>query len=101
MTILVTGRFDLDPSKRDTFVAAATAAMEASRTEAGCEGYAFSADLLDDGRFHVAEHWATEEAMAAHMSSAHLAAFIGSMGDFGITGVSLTKWAGATGSPLM
>lgn len=101
MTILVTGYFDLDPTKRDAFIASATTAMEATRAEDGCESYAFSADLNDDGRFYVAEHWATEEAITAHMASAHLAAFIGSMGDFGVTGVSLTKWEGATGSPLM
>ena len=101
MTILVTGYFDLDPAKRDAFIEAATTAMDATRAEDGCEGYAFSADLTDQGRFYVAEHWASEDAINAHMASAHLAAFIGSMGAFGVTGVSLTKWDGATGSPLM
>lgn len=100
-TILVTGTIDLDPAKRDEAIAAALVVMEATRVEDGCEAYTFSADLADPGRLHVTEQWASQEAVDAHMASAHLAEFMGKMGTFGVTGASLTKWAGATGSKLM
>ena len=101
MSIIVTGYFDLDPAKREDFIAAATTAMTATRAEEGNESYAFTADLEDPGRFYVTELWATQEAMDSHMTTAHLAAFMGAMGGFGVTGASLTKWDGATASTLM
>jgi quinol monooxygenase YgiN len=101
MTIIVTGQIDLDPAKRDDFIAAARTVMGATRAEDGNDGYAFSADLEDQGRFYVAEHWATQEALTAHMGTAHLAAFMGAMGGFGVTFVTLTQWDGATPTKLM
>jgi len=100
-TIIVTGTIDLDPAKRDEAIAAALEVMELTRAEDGNEAYTFSADFADPGRFHLVEQWASEEAMQAHMGSAHLAAFMGKMGAFGVTSASLTKWEGATGSKLM
>jgi quinol monooxygenase YgiN len=101
MTIIVTGTIDLDPAKRDAFIAAANECMTATRAEDGNEAYAFSADLEDQGRFYVTELWATQEAMDTHMATPHLAAFMGAMGGAGVTGASLTKWDGATPSKLM
>jgi quinol monooxygenase YgiN len=101
MTIIVTGSFDLDPAKRDDFIAAARECQAASRQDEGCESYTFSADLDEPGRFHVSEQWASQEAMDAHMGQPHMATFMGAMGGFGVTGVTLTKWEGATGSKLM
>lgn len=98
--ILVTGTIDVDPDQRDTFVKAAQEVMTATRAEAGCEQYVFSADLDDAGRFHVVERWAGEDEMTAHMGSDHLAAFMGAIGGI-VKGASLTKWAGATGEKLM
>jgi quinol monooxygenase YgiN len=101
MTIIVTGTIDLDPAKRADFIAAAEACMTATRAEDGNEGYIFSADLTDQGRFYVTEQWASQEVMDTHMASPHLATFMGAMGGFGVTGASLTKWDGATPSKLM
>ncbi|MDP1818771.1 MAG: putative quinol monooxygenase [Acidimicrobiales bacterium] len=101
MSIIVTGTIELDPAKRDAFIALANDAMSASRVEEGNEGYAFSADLTDPGRFYVAEQWASQEAMDVHMASEHLATFMGAMGTVGVTAASLTKWDGATPSTLM
>lgn len=98
--ILVTGSIDVDPDQRDAFIEAARKVMAASCSEDGCEQYVFSADLDDSGRFHISERWAGEDAMAAHMGQAHLAAFLGSIGAM-VRGSSLTKWTGATGERLM
>jgi quinol monooxygenase YgiN len=101
MTIIVTGSFDLDPGKRDDFVAAAVACMTATRAEEANEAYAFTEDLEVPGRFHVVELWASQEGMDLHMATPHLAEFMGAMGSFGVTAASLTKWDGALPSTLM
>jgi quinol monooxygenase YgiN len=101
MTILVTGTIDFDPAKRDEAIAAVTACMAATRAEAGNEGYVFSGDLEDEGRFHVTEHWASQEDIDAHMATPHMATLMGQMGTLGVTAASLTKWEGATPSKLM
>jgi quinol monooxygenase YgiN len=101
MPILVTGTIDLDPAQRDGFIAACQELMEATHQEAGCEHYSFAADLSDTGRFHISERWSSQSEMDVHARSAHLAAFMGKLGAFGVRGASLTKWKGATGSPLM
>ena len=99
--ILVTGTIDLDPAKRDTFIAAATKAMAATHTEAGCEHYSFAADLTDAGRFHVSEQWASPEALAEHQAGQHLADLMAEMGSFGLKGASVTRWEGCSPSPMM
>jgi quinol monooxygenase YgiN len=101
MPIIVTGTIDLDPAQHDAAVAVFTQAMAATREEPGCEGYTFSADLEDPGRFHVREQWADGAAIDTHMASPNLAALVGAMGPLGVTGAALTKWEGATGSTLM
>lgn len=101
MSIIVTGVIDLDPAKRDAAIEAMNTVMEATRAEDGNESYVFAADVSDPGRFWVTEQWASEEAMAAHMASPHLAEFMGAMGGFGVTAASLTKWTGATAEKLM
>ena len=44
----------------------------ASRAEAGCLDYAYAIDLLEPGLIRVLERWASREALAAHLSSAHI-----------------------------
>ncbi len=85
MTILVTGTIDFDPAKRADAIAAVTACMAATRAEEGNEGYVFSGDLEDEGRFHVTEHWASQEAIDAHMTTPHMATLMGAMGSLGVT----------------
>jgi quinol monooxygenase YgiN len=101
MTILVTGTIDFDPAKREEAIAAVKTAMEATLTEDGCEGYTFSGDLTNEGRFIINEQWASQDAMDTHMQSPNLAALMAAWGECGVTGVSLTKWDGATPSKLM
>jgi quinol monooxygenase YgiN len=100
-TILMTGHLELDPTKRDAFIEAAGAVMAATKAEEGCERYEFSADLTDPGRFYMGEQWTSQAALDGHMASEHLAAFMGAMGTFGVTGASLTQWTGGTPTKLM
>lgn len=100
-TVILTGVIDLDPAKRDAFIAAAVTCMTATRAEEGNELYAFSADVEDPGRFYINEQWASQAVIDVHMATPHLAAFMGSMGEFGVTGVSLVQWNGGAPTKLM
>ena len=98
--ILLTGTIDVDPAQRDTFIAAAQAVHAATRAEAGCEHYSFSADIDDPGRFHLSERWADQAALDAHMATPHMAEFMGSLAGVVKAG-DITKWTGATGEKFM
>ena len=99
-TILVTGTMDIDPAKRDEFLAAIDELMAATRPEDGCEAYSFSADVADEGRFYISEQWRDQAAVDAHNATPHLAKFMGSIGDFGLKGATLTMWHGAEPTKL-
>ena len=98
--IIVNGYIDVDPDQRETFVVAAQSLMSATRAEAGCEHYAFSADLDDPGRFYVSERWADEDAVTGHMGQPHMAEFLTAIGSV-VRGADLIKYTGATGEKLM
>jgi quinol monooxygenase YgiN len=100
VSILVTGHLDIDPAKRDEFLGLIRTLMAETHKEAGCEHYAFTADVDDEGHFHILEQWADQETMDAHSASPHLAAFMGALGGV-VKGGSLTKWDGATPSKIM
>jgi quinol monooxygenase YgiN len=100
-TIIVTGTIDVDPARMDDAVAAALEVMEATRAEAGNDAYTFSADLAVAGRLHLVEQWASQEAMDAHMTTAHLATFMEKLGTCGVTRASLTQWRGATPTKVL
>ena len=59
----------------------AVATMEtASRAEAGCQDYTFSVELNDPDVLRITEKWDTVEALQAHFSTPHMAAFQSAMG---------------------
>lgn len=98
--IVFTGTIDIDPEQRDVFVEAVRKATPLVRGEAGCESFAFSADLEDENRFHLSEQWADEETLAAHNTSAHMLEFRQSMGPL-VRGGGIVRWDGATGTQIM
>lgn len=95
-TVLVTGVFDLDPARREQAIAVFTDMMERTRAEDGCEHYAFTADLVDPGRFHLIEQWSSLATNEAHVQTPHFPAFLEQLGALGTTGVTITQWLGAT-----
>lgn len=98
--LVVAGRIRLDPARRDVAVAAAREVMEATRREAGCISYTFSADLAEPGLFHVFEEWESPEALAAHFETPHMATFQAAMAGFGIEDVAIQRYEIASVGPL-
>lgn len=51
-----------------------------TRKEVGCLTYAFSVDVCDPAMVRIFERWESEEALAAHFKTSHMAAFGAAMG---------------------
>jgi quinol monooxygenase YgiN len=78
--IVVTGYLTIDPAKRAEAEAAMAPFLAANRAEAGCIDYRFSTDVLDSTIVNGLEIWESQEAIDAHMGSAHMAEFMTAIG---------------------
>jgi quinol monooxygenase YgiN len=65
--VIVAGYFDVDPTRREEFIADRLEAMARSRAEPGCITYAFSGDPIDLGRVLLFERWESKAALAVHL----------------------------------
>jgi quinol monooxygenase YgiN len=52
----------------------------ATNQEVGCLHYAFAQDIADPDLIRISERWESQEALAAHGASAHMAEFNKAMG---------------------
>jgi quinol monooxygenase YgiN len=66
--IIVGGRFEVEPHQREEFIASRHDLMRASRAEAGCLEYAFSADPIEPNRVILFERWEAQADLDAHLS---------------------------------
>jgi quinol monooxygenase YgiN len=66
--LIIAGTFEVDPDRRDEFIAQKEAGMRASRAEAGCIDYVVSADPLEPGRAYLFERWESKEHLAPHLA---------------------------------
>ena len=73
--IVIAGKIQVRPERREEAVRAALAMVEATRREQGCVSYAFYGDLVDQGTFFLFEEWESDAALAAHFQSEHMARF--------------------------
>jgi hypothetical protein len=67
--VIVAGHFEVDPERREEFIADRVELMRASRAEAGCITYAFMADPIEPGRVQLFERWESKDALAAHLGA--------------------------------
>jgi quinol monooxygenase YgiN len=74
--IVVQGWVCVHPDDHGALRAAAAELAAETRKEPGNLAYAFAADVNDPGLLHIVERWQSEEAVAAHMLSSALAAFM-------------------------
>lgn len=73
--IVIQGALPIRPDARDAAAAAATEMRDATIAEAGCLGYRFGFAIDDPDVVLVMEQWESEDALAAHMASPHMARF--------------------------
>ena len=98
--IIIAGTISIDPNKADQALADAVEMMKATHQEQGNLAYVFSLDPLVPGQIQLFEKWESEEALAAHSASAHMAEFRPKMGGWGVTGASILKYEIASEGPL-
>jgi quinol monooxygenase YgiN len=90
--IVISGILTLDPAKASLALELTTTLCAATREEPGNGAYEYWQDPADAGRWRVFEEWEDDDALNAHMASPHMAAFLGSAGDLGITGIDISRY---------
>lgn len=98
--IVVSGEIRLDPEDFDTALGLIEPLVAATQAEPGCIAYDFWVDPRDRGRVRVFEEWESEEAIAAHGASDHLATFYGALSAVRITSVELHRFEVTAKTPL-
>ena len=74
--VIVIARVRCRPEQRADLVVLLERLQEASRRDAGCLRYGFSATIEDDNAFVAVEEWASGDALAAHLRQPHIADFV-------------------------
>jgi quinol monooxygenase YgiN len=78
--LIIEGWLKLAPGEFDKVADAARAMVAETLREAGCLTYSFARDINDPDLIRIAERWESQEALAAHGQSAHMATFNRAMG---------------------
>lgn len=73
--IIVAGTVQIKPEMRDVAIQIALKMAQATQAETGCIVYKFYADLKEATTFFVFEAWESEEALAQHFQTEHMAEF--------------------------
>lgn len=73
--IIITVEANIKPEYREEAIPVALKMAQASQAETGCLAYQFYADLQDPNKLFLYELWETEEVLATHGETAHMAEF--------------------------
>ncbi len=73
--IVVTGTIELEAANADSAVEHAIEVMRETALEDGCIYYRFYRDLENPALFRVYEEWESDEHLAAHLKTPHIAEF--------------------------
>jgi quinol monooxygenase YgiN len=68
--------------------------------EPGCHTYAFSIDISDPTMMRIIERWESEEALAAHFKTPHMAAFGAAIAQVKPSSMNVTVYEVAREVPL-
>ncbi|MBY0565394.1 MAG: antibiotic biosynthesis monooxygenase [Hyphomonadaceae bacterium] len=93
--ILIQGHIRVAPETIAKLKAAAAPLITATREEPGCLAYSFAEDIADPGLVHIAERWASEEALDAHNRTAHLTTFMGQLPALAPQAIRVARYDGA------
>jgi quinol monooxygenase YgiN len=98
--IIVAGTLTFDPAKADVLAEGWNKMQKETLAEPGCLAYDYFLSRHEEGVVLVFEKWESEEALAAHVQTPHMAEFGAVMGQIGITKADVKKYSGATEGPL-
>jgi quinol monooxygenase YgiN len=74
--IVVVGRVQTDPERRDALVRIGQAVAAASRKEMGCISYRVYEDTELENEFVFVEEWESSEALQRHFATSHVGEFM-------------------------
>jgi quinol monooxygenase YgiN len=72
----------------EAFCSAAKTLIPPTLKESGCYGYAFAHDIMDPLSIRITERWESDEALKAHMGTAHWQVFLRALGGISLAGMS-------------
>jgi quinol monooxygenase YgiN len=75
MTLIIAGTVRVPPQNMDALRPHMVTMIAATRDEDGCETYGFAEAVAEPGLIHIFEIWRDQEALAAHVKTAHMAAW--------------------------
>ena len=90
--IVVTGIIEIDAEHVWPATTAAAKMIAESEKEPGCITYRFYVDITETRRFRVYEEWESEEALAAHFKTPHMAEFQKALSGFRILNRQIVKY---------
>ncbi len=90
--LIVAGTISIDPAQVDDLRAAADVMMAATLQETGCHEYRFSESLASPGTIQIFEMWQSEEELAAHFETPHMATFRRVLENLDIRGRELHRY---------
>lgn len=99
--IIIEGWVKLEPGEIDRIRDAVVDMMVASRAEPGCRDYTFSIDLADANMLRLAEKWDDGDALAAHFTMPHMAAFNAVLATAKISALCITQYDAQFSRTLM
>lgn len=98
--IAIIGQFDIDPADTAAVGELMRTMMLETQQEQGCLHYAFSADLAVADRFQLSELWESEDALAAHFRSSHMATFRAGMAQLRVRQRTVKRYLASVAADL-
>lgn len=87
--LIVAGKITIGDGQTDIVADAAGTMMAETMKEEGCHDYVFSIDLSDNTSVRIFERWESDEALAAHFQTPHMADFNKALGAVDVKGLEV------------
>lgn len=98
--LIIAGTITLDPGQLDDAMDLAIPFCELVRAEPGCVEYLFTPNPANPGELRLFEIWESEEDLAVHFTTPHMAEWQQQIGQFSITGRDIVKYDVSASAPL-
>jgi quinol monooxygenase YgiN len=98
--VIVIARFRPRPDRRDNLVSLLEEVQAASRRDDGCLHYGYYTEITDPLGFIAVEEWRDNEALAAHLSTSHVARLVAALPELGDGQLEIAAHEVATSGPL-
>jgi len=87
--LIVAGKITIGEGQADKVADAAATMMTETMKEEGCHDYVFSIDVSDSTSVRIFERWESDEALAAHFQTPHMAEFNKALGAVDVKGLDV------------